>query len=115
MLLLFNLIQENNQNIISVDKITINQIIHINEFLIVYKEILSQIKDIISKTAMKRYIDKFFSLSEKLKVLNSSKFKENLFMTKMEGASSYSYLLNICSLLYEEIFNKSIRYTQKFC
>ena len=108
MLLLFNLIQENNHNIISVDKITINQIIHINEFLIVYKEILSQIKDIISKSAMKRYIDKFFSLSEKLKVLNSSKFKENLFMTKMEGASSYSYLLNICSLLYEEIFNKSI-------
>ena len=108
MLLLFNLIQENNHNIISVDKITINQIIHINEFLIVYKEILFQIKDIISKSAMKRYIDKFFSLSEKLKVLNSSKFKENLFMTKMEGASSYSYLLNICSLLYEEIFNKSI-------
>ena len=26
----------------------------------------------------------------------------------MEGVSSYSYLLNICSLLYEEIFNKSI-------
>ena len=108
MILLFNLIQENNQNLISVDKITINQIIHINEFLVVYKEILTQIKDIISKTVLKRYIDKFFTLSEKLKVLNSSKFKENLFMSKMEGASSYSYLLNICSLLYEEIFNKSI-------
>ena len=69
---------------------------------------MTQIKDIISKTVLKRYIDKFFTLSEKLKVLNSSKFKENLFMSKMEGASSYSYLLNICSLLYEEIFNKSI-------
>ena len=39
MILLFNLIQENNNNLISVDKITINQIIHINEFLVVYKEI----------------------------------------------------------------------------
>ena len=29
-------------------------------------------------------------------------------ISKMEGYSNYSYLLNICSLLYEEIFNKSI-------
>ena len=29
-------------------------------------------------------------------------------MSKMEGTANYSYLLNICSLLYEEIFNKSI-------
>ena len=108
MLLLFNLIQENNQMLISNDKISITQILHINEFLILYKEILIQIKEIISKNAIKRYIDKFFVLSKKLKVINSSKFKENLFMTKMEGTANYSYLLNICSLLYEEIFNKSI-------
>ena len=116
MILLFNLIQENNQNLISVDKITINQIIHINEFLVVYKEILTQIKDIISKTVLKRYIDKFFTLSEKLKVLNSSKFKENLFMSKMEGASSYSYLLNICSYYYTKKYltNQSLLILFKF-
>ena len=108
MILLFNLIQENNQILITSDKISINQIIHINEFLILYKEILTQIKEIISKNTIKRYIDKFFTLSKKLTVINSSKFKENLFMTKMEGTANYSYLLNICSLLYEEIFNKSI-------
>ena len=108
MLLLFNLIHENNQALISNDKLSINQIIHINEFLILYKEILTQIKEIISKNTIKRYIDKFFKLSKKLTVLNSSKFKENLFVSKMEGYSNYSYLLNICSLLYEEIFNKSI-------
>ena len=108
MLLLFNLIHENNQVLISNDKLSINQIIHINEFLILYKEILTQIKEIISKNTIKRYIDKFFKLSKKLTVLNSSKFKENLFVSKMEGYSNYSYLLNICSLLYEEIFNKSI-------
>ena len=108
MLLLFNLIQENNHILITNDKIAINQILHINEFLKIYKEILSQINEIISKNVMKRYMDSFFSLSKKLKILNSSKFKENLFMTKSEGNSNYSYLLNICSLLYEEIFNKSI-------
>ena len=108
MLLLFNLIHENNQIIITNDKISINQIIHINEFLILYKEILTQIKEIISKNTIKRYIDRFFKLSKKLNVLNSSKFKENLFASKVEGTSNYSYLLNICSLLYEEIFNKSI-------
>jgi hypothetical protein len=29
-------------------------------------------------------------------------------MSKNEGTTNYSYLSNICSLLYEEIFNKSI-------
>ena len=108
MILLFNLIEENNTNLISIDKIAINQIMHINEFLILYKEIISQIKEIISKNSIKRYIEKFFTLSKKLKILNSRKFKQNLFMTKIEGTTNYSYLLNICSLLYEEIFNKSI-------
>ena len=96
MILLFNLIEENNTNLISIDKIAINQIMHINEFLILYKEIISQIKEIISKNSIKRYIEKFFTLSKKLKVLNSRKFKQNLFMTKIEGTTNYSYLLNIC-------------------
>ena len=109
MILLFNLIEENNTNLITIDKIAINQIVHINEFLILYKEILTQIKEIISKNSMKRYIEKFFILSKKLKILNSRRFKQNLFSTKIEGTTNnYSYLLNICSLLYEEIFNKSI-------
>jgi hypothetical protein len=99
MILLYNLIQENNQLLISNDKISINQIVHINEFLILYKEILTKIKEIISKNTIKRCIDKFFALSKKLTVLNSSKFKENLFKSKMEENANYSYLLNICSLL----------------
>ena len=66
MLLLFNLIHENNQILISDDKISVNQIILINEFLILYKEILKQIKKIISKNTIKRYIDRFFKLSKKL-------------------------------------------------
>ena len=108
MLLLFNLINENNQTLITNDKIAINQIIHINQFLILYKQILCQIKEIISKSVIKRFVDKFFILAKKLTKLNSKKFKENLFITKIEGVSNYSYMLNICSLLYEEIFNKSI-------
>ena len=105
MILLFNLIEENNHLLLSNDKISIKQIININEFLILCKEIIFQIKEIISKKALKRYIDKFFSLSKKLNELNSTKFKENLFKSKREGTSNFSYLLNICSLLYEEIFN----------
>ena len=29
-------------------------------------------------------------------------------MKKIEGNLNYSYILNVCCLLYEEIFNKSI-------
>ena len=108
MVQLFNLILDNNQNLITNDKIVINQIIHINEFLNLSKEILTQIKEIISKNELKKYIDKFFILSKKIIELNSSKFKENLFKKKLEGNIYNSYILNICSLLYEEIFNKPI-------
>ena len=108
MILLFNLINESNHLLSSNDKISINQIIYINKFLILYKEILNQIKEIISKNKLKRHIDKFFALSKKLTILNSSKFKNNLFKAKTEGSANYSFLLNICSLLYEEIFNKII-------
>ena len=108
MILLYNLILDNNTNLITNDKIMIKQIIHINKFLVLYKQVLKEIKEIISKNVIKRHIDKFFELSKKIKELNSSKFKENLFMKKLDGNINYSYLLNVCSLLYEELFNKSI-------
>ena len=108
MVLLYNLILDNNRNLISNDNMVIMQIIYINKFLFLYKEVLSHIKEIISKNVLKRNIDKFFILSKEIIKLNTPKFKENLFMKKIEGNLNYSYILNICSLLYEEIFNKSI-------
>jgi hypothetical protein len=66
------------------------------------------ISNLISKISLKSYIHKFFELSKQLTLLNSSKFKDNLYATKSEGVTNCSYLLNICSLLYEEIFNKTL-------
>ena len=107
-LLLFNLIQENNKILISNHKLSINQITTINDFFVLYKRILLIIKKIISKINLKTYIHKFFELSKLLTLLNSSKFKYNLYVTKSEGVTNCSYLLTICSLLYEEIFNKTL-------
>ena len=90
------------------DKILINQIIYINEFLNLYKQILSKIKEIISKKLIKTKFKLFFELSKKIIQLNSTKFKDNLFMKKMEENIYFSYILNLCSLLYEEMLNKSI-------
>jgi hypothetical protein len=108
MALLFDLILEHNQNKIVKDKILINQIIYINEFLNLYKQILSKIKEIISKKLIKTKFKLFFELSKKIIQLNSTKFKDNLFMKKMEENIYFSYILNLCSLLYEEMLNKSI-------
>ena len=58
--LLFNFIQENNHSLISKHMISIKQILCINEFLLLYKKILSQIKDIMSKNNLKKHINKFF-------------------------------------------------------
>ena len=107
-LLLFNLIQENNKALIINHKLSIKQITSINEFFILYKKIISKIQDILSKSNFKSYINKFFELSKQLTLLNSSKFKENLYATKNEGITNSSYLLSICSLLYEEIFNTTL-------
>ena len=107
-LLLFNLIIENNQSLITSHGISIKQILYINKFFILYKKILSQIKEIISKNNFKKYYDKFFLLSKNLTLLKNSKFKENLYGSKNEGITNYNYSINICSLLYEEIFNKTL-------
>ena len=107
-LLLFNLIQENNKALIINHKLSIKQITSINEFFILYKQIISKIQEIISKSNFKRYINKFFELSKQLTLLNSSKFKENIYATKNEGITNCSYFLSICSLLYEEIFNTTL-------
>ena len=107
-LLLFNVIQENNQAIILNHTISINQILYVNEFLNLYKQILSKIKEIISTNNIKLHFDKFFELSKKLTYLNNNKFKENLYYSKNEGVTNYSYLMTTCSLLYEEIFNKTL-------
>ena len=108
LLLIFNLIQENNHALILNHRISIKQIIYINEFFILYKNILSIIKEIISKNRIKRYIKEFFDLSRMLALLNNSKFKEYLYDSKNEGVTNYAYIINICSFLYEEIFNKTI-------
>ena len=107
-LLLFNLIIENNQSLITSHSISIKQILYINKFFILYKKILSQIKEIISKNNFKKYYNKFFLLSKNLTLLKNSKFKENLYGSKNEGITNYNYSINICSLLYEEIFNKTL-------
>ena len=107
---IFNLIQENNKSNLLNHKISINQILSANEFLNLYKQILSKIKEIISTNKIKMHFDKFFELSKKLTYLNNKIFKENLYYSKNEGVVNYSYLITICSILYEEIFNKTLSF-----
>ena len=108
LLLIYNLIQEKNQAVISSHKISIRQITYINEYFILVKSIINQIKDIISRNNIKKYIEKLFVLSKKLTLLNDSKFVDNLYGVKDEGIINCSYLISICSLLYEEIFNQTL-------
>ena len=108
LLLIFNFIQENNHSLILTHKISIRQISYIDEFFFITKKIIIQIKEILSKNNIKKYIDKFFNLSKSLTLLSNSKFKDNIYGTKEEGVINYMYLISICSLLYEEIFNKAL-------
>ena len=108
LLLIFNFILENNHLLIYSHKISIKQISYIDEFFNIVKKILVEIKEIISKSNIKKNIEKFFNLSKSLTALNNSKFRDNLYGTKEEGVINCMYLISICSLLYEEIFNKAL-------
>ena len=107
-LLIFNLIRDNNNAIMLGHNISIKQITCLNEFFYSYKNVLAQIKDIITKNDMKKYIDNFFALSKSLTILEKPKFRDILYGTKDEGITNYNYLISICNFLCEEIFNKTI-------
>ena len=108
LLVIFNFIQENNNSFLLSHKISIRQISYIDEFFLIAKNILIQIKEIISKNNIKKYIEKFFNLSKSLTALSNPKYKDNIYGTKEEGVINCMYLISICSLLYEEIFNKAL-------
>ena len=108
LLLIFNFIQDNNNSLILNHNISISQITNIDEFLNLVKSILIQIKEIISKNKIKNYIEKFFDLSKSLTKLSNPKFKENIYGAKEDGEINFMYLISICSLLFEEIFNKAL-------
>ena len=110
--LIFLVLNEQNKTLIEEQKILINQLILMNDFIYFSKKTLAQIKKIIHNNT---YIDSpsqfedMITLSNLLNNLDSNHFKKKLFIKKNlnnKNNSFYSYM--ICSVFYEELLNENI-------
>ena len=108
--LIYYIFQEHNKIIINKEKLLIDQLKDINEFMRTSKTTIIQIKKILSYNPMDTsyQLNDMFYLSDLLVELKSKKY-ESLFSNKNFNPSNNSfYTLYICIILYEEIFNESI-------
>ena len=104
--LLYEIINEDNKNILDNHLLSSNQVLLINEFLNKSDKILNQIKDTILEKIMQVKVEKFFVLFESIFDLKNKKFQK-LYYNKNEGIINFFRYISICSMIYEEIFNTS--------
>ena len=103
--MLYLYIQSPNQLTLQNNELSIKQILSISQFMNSYKKIITKIKGILNKTNMKKYLNKFFDLSDAIPILETKNFSEFIYHSKAEGTVDVNFMLSICSLLHEELFN----------
>ena len=103
--IIYEIINEENQNILENHSLSANQILLINEFLYKSKNILNEIQETVVEKHNQRKIKKFFSVYNSIFDLKDEKFKNTIYYNKREGVVDFFRYISICTLIYEEIFN----------
>ena len=104
------LCKENHSNLDN-HKLQINQILLLNDFISLSNKILKLMKDIVTSSNYNKG-KKLIDLSSLLKEMEDKKFNKNLFNHKLENISNSRDIILICSVVYEEIFNRTLNYSQ---
>jgi len=105
MKILYEIINEENNNIQESHSFSTKQIFLINEFFNKSKKILCEIEEILSINDCKYKIKKLLTLFYDLFDLKDKKYKSKLFCNKNEGIINFYSQISICKMIYEEIFN----------
>ena len=103
--LIYEILNEENKNILENHLLSTEQILLINEFLDKAENILDRIKETVISNVYQRKIKKFFSLLDTIFILKDKKFKTKLYYNKNEGIINFFRYISICTMIYEEIFN----------
>ena len=108
--LILEFIHEQNSVLLSDNKPKVIQIYLCNKFMILSNNIINKLKDILSSTRKLNKAQEIINLSFMLKDMENKEYKNNLFINKREKTSNCNFknLITICSIIYEEIFNKAI-------
>ena len=105
MKIIYEIINEENNNIQESHLFSTKQIFLLNEFFNKSKKILCEIEEIISINDCKNKIKKLLTLFYDLFDLKEKKYKSKLFFNKNEGIINFRSQISICKMIYEEIFN----------
>ena len=103
--ILFDIINEENVNLIEGHKISTQQILLINDFLFKASKLLDHLQEIIYENYMRNKLKKFFLLFQSISDLKDKKFMTQLYYNKNEGIINFFRYISICTMIYEEIFN----------
>ena len=113
--ILYIILNEENKIQIDEQRILIKQLVLMNDFIFISRKILSQLKKIINKSFSDSPIqfENIIQLSISLKEISSNHFTNFLFNKKnINNGNNSFYLLSICSIFFEELFNEHISNNQ---
>ena len=105
---IYEIINEENINILENHLLSTKQILLINEFLNKADNILDTMYEIFEQKLFKNKLIKFFSLMKIIFDLKDEKFRTKLYFNRNEGVINFSRYISICTMLYEEIFNTTL-------
>ena len=107
------ILEEISQNLELLDHQTkIDQLLLCNNFLETSKSVIAKMREILNSEQNFSRAQKLIDLSFLLTELKESKYKKNLFNTKLENITNAKNLILICSIFYEEIFNTILNNNQ---
>ena len=108
--LIYSILIEKNKTQINEEKILINQLLKINEFIILAKKTIFQIRKIIAQT-LTDSVTQLYDLEYLIKYLTYLKKKEysnDLFKKYNNSSNNLFYPLSLCLLIFEELFNECV-------
>ena len=108
--IILEIINEENKSFLENHHIQIKQLILFNKYFSLIKNILNLLNEILNGVNNFDKIENLINLSKLLKEMKSKKYKKYIFNRKYKNITNSSNNLLACSILYEEILNKTINH-----
>ena len=106
--IILEIINEENNVFLEHQQIQIKQLILYNEYFSLIDNILKLLNELLNNANDFSKIESLIILSKLLKKLKAEKYKKYIFNPKFKNITNSKNLLLSCSILYEEILNKTI-------
>ena len=110
--LILEIINHENRVFLDSHQSQITQLLLCNKFIDLSNKVIKKLRNILTSEQNFNKAKKLIDLSFMLKEMKNKKYKKNLFSHKLENISNSKNLISACSILYEEIFNTTINFSQ---